>query len=371
MRKYITVIISIILIAGGIYGAKELANSKKKKTHKKRVIIQSVFVEKVKNRNIPIRISGSGILTAKNKIEIYSEVQGVMEATSKEFKPGSIYKKGEILVKIRSADYYANLQAQKSVLQNLITGILPDIQLDYPADYAKWNGYLKNFDINKPVSALPETTSDQEKYFIIGKNIYTTYYQTKNLEIILQKYIIRAPFDGILTESIVTPGTVVRPGQKLGELIDPDIYEMEVSVSKSVMSSLSVGKSVQVNDIGNSGLTRHGVIVRINGKVDTNTQTVKVFILLEGKGLKEGMYLEALMSGHPLENAYEVPSRLLIDGRKLFIVNNSKLEIVPVKILHKTYDSVVVRGIKDGMQLVSKPISGAYVGMEVRISGEK
>lgn len=333
--------------------------------------MQSVFVEKVENRNIPILISESGRLVAKNKIEIYAEVQGVMETTPKEFKPGSIYKKGDILVKIRSTDYNANLQAQKSILQNLITSVLPDLQLDYPEAYTKWNDHIKNFDMNKPIGELPKTTSAKEKYFIIGKNIYTTYYQTKNLEIILQKYIIRAPFNGILTEAIVTPGTVIRLGQKLGELIDPNVYEMEVSVSKSLLPSLSIGKTVEVKNGNNSNLTWHGKIVRINGKVDTNTQTVKVYILLKGEELKEGMYLEAHISATPLKDAYEVSSRLLVDGHKLFIVNNNKLEIVPVKILHKTYNSVVVQGIKDGMQLVSKPISGAYAGMEVSISDEK
>jgi len=370
MRKYSTIIISILLIAGGIYSAKELAGSKKRRGHKKERIMQSVIVEKVQNRSIPIQISESGILVAKNKIEIYAEVQGVMETTSKEFKPGSIYEKDDILVKIRNTDYYAKLQSQKSILENLITSVLPDLQLDYPDAYTKWNAHLKNFDMNKPIGELPETSSDKEKYFIIGKNIYTTYYQTKNLEIVLQKYIIRAPFNGILTEAIVTPGTVVRPGQKLGELINPDVYEMEVSVGKSVLSSLSIGKTVEVINGKNTDLIWHGEIVRINGKVDTETQTVKVFILLKGEELKEGMYLEAHISGNPLKDAYEVSTGLLIDGCKLFIVNNNKLEIVPVKILHKTYDSVVVHGIKDGMQLVSKPISGAYAGMEVSISDE-
>lgn len=369
MRQYITIIISIAMLAGAWFTYQSMVASKKKRRPKKEKILQSVFVEKVENKAIPVQIIESGRLVAKNKIEIYSEVQGVMEPTSKEFKPGSIYRKGAVLVKIRSTDYYANLQAQKSTLQNLITSVLPDLRLDYPEAYKKWDDYLRNFDMDKSIGKLPETSSDKEKFFITGKNIYTTYYKTKNLEIIYQKYTIRAPFKGILTEAVVTPGTVVRPGQKLGEFIDPSVYEMEVSVNKTALPSLSVGKKVKVKD-GSSDQVWNGKIIRINGKIDVSTQTVKVFVQLNSDKLREGMYMEATIVANPIQDAYELPSSLLVDGTKLYIVNNDVLEIVTVSILHKKQASVVVKGLTNGMQMVAKPLAGAYTGMKVIIAEE-
>lgn len=369
MRQYITIIIAIFLLVGGYLFSKSMVANKKKRAPKKEKILQSVFIEKVQNTSIPIQIIESGRLVAKNKIEIYSEVQGVMESTHKEFKPGSIYKKGAVLVKIRSTDYYANLQAQKSTLQNLITSVLPDLRLDYAESYKKWDDYLRNFDIDKSIGTLPETSSDKEKFFITSKNIYTTYYKTKNLEIIYQKYTIRAPFNGILTEAVVTPGTVVRPGQKLGEFINPSVYEMEVSVNKTALPSLSVGKKVKVTD-GTSNQEWNGIITRINGKVEVNTQTVKVFVQLKSDKLREGMYMEAAIVANPIQDAYEVPSSLLVDGTKLYIVNNDLLEIVTISIFHKKHNSVVVKGLTNGMQLVAKPLAGAYAGMKVSIAEE-
>ena len=89
-----------------------------------------------------------------------------------------------------------------------------------------FNDPFKHFEINQPLKKLPEATSDQEKFFITGKNIYTTFYNTKNLELIYQKHLIKAPFDGILTSAQVDPGTVIRTGQLLGNFIDPTEYEM-------------------------------------------------------------------------------------------------------------------------------------------------
>lgn len=369
MRKSASIILGILVIIVGATGYYLLVNKEKKQRPQEKKVVQTVFTETVKNHNVPVSIIESGRLTAKNRIEIYSEVSGVMESTSKEFKPGARYNKGEILVKIRDNDFYANLQAQKSVLQNLITSILPDLRLDYPDAYVRWDEYLRNFDMNKPIGQLPKPGSDKEKFFITGKNIYTTYYNTKNLEIVYSKYSIRAPFTGILTEAAVTPGTVIRQSQKLGEFIDPAVYEMEVAVSKTDMNSLSIGKKVVVkNEENGSSKSWEGVITRINGKVDATTQTVKAYIQLTGKDLKEGMYLEASITGNPVTDAYEVPNGVLVDGTKVYVVKENKLEVVPIKVVHKNLESVIVKGLENGQQLVSKPIAGAYAGMEVNVS---
>lgn len=365
MRKSISVILSIILLVGGVYIANKIINTEKKPRPQPIKVVQTAFIKPVKNHSVAIEIKESGRLISKNRVEVYAEVQGVMESSSKEFKPGIHFKKGEVIVKIRSDDYYANLQAQKSVLQNLITSILPDLRLDYPEAYLKWDKYLKSFDMNKPIRKLPETSSEKEKFFITGKNIYTTYYNTKNLEIILQKYTLRAPFTGILTDALVTPGTLVRPGQKLGEYIDPSIYELEVAISKSMLPDLSIGKKVLVSNPDNSSDNWVGKISRINGTVTTSTQTVKVFIEVKGKELREGMYMQAIIEGLPKENAYEVPRNLLVDDDKLYAVVDSTLVKVPIKILHKTNDTIIVGGLEDNVQLLTNAISGAYAGMVV------
>ncbi len=365
--RQISIVVGIILIIGAIYGAKKIIASKPQRKAKTDKAMSTAFVQTVKNGNVPINIVESGRLVAKNKMDLYAEVQGVMQVTNREFKPGSRFTKGEVLVKIRNNDYYANLQAQKSVLQNLITSILPDLRLDYPSAYKKWDAYLQNFDMDKPVADLPTTESDKEKFFITGKNIYTTYYNTKNQELIYQKYNLRAPFSGVLTEALVNPGTVIRPGQRLGEFIDPSVYEMQVSVSQSLITSITTGKEVKVVQPDNPDQTWIGKIVRINGKVDPSSQTVQVFIELKGEKLKEGMYLEATIPGKEKQNAFEVNRRLLVDEEYLYEVSDSTLRLTPVEVLHKTQKSVIVSGLKDGAQLLARAVPGAYEGMRVSV----
>ncbi len=51
-------------------------------------------------------------------------------------------------------------------------------------------------------------SSEKENYFITGRGIVSSYYNLKNLEQRLSKYVISAPFSGILTEALVTEGTL-------------------------------------------------------------------------------------------------------------------------------------------------------------------
>ena len=366
MRKIITSIIAILLLVGGFFFARQLSNRERPQRPAPKRALTTVYYEKVNNGSVPVTVEESGRLSSKYVIEVYSEVTGVMESSRKEFKPGTSYRKGEVLVKVRDNDYYANLQAQKSVLQNLITSVLPDLRLDYPEAYPKWDQYVKNFDMNKPIKELPKPDSDKEKYFITGKNIYTTYYNTKNLEIILSKYTIRAPFNGILTEALVTPGTVVRPGQKLGEFIDPTVYELELAISQTFLPDLAVNKSVDVYDTENPSARWTGKIARINGKVNTATQTVTVFVELKGKGLTEGMFLNAVINAKPKEDAYEVPRNMLVNDNNMYVIQDSTLTLTDVDVLYRTNETAIVRGLNDGSDLVVRPVPGGYAGMKIK-----
>ena len=366
MRPYITKLIALLLVAGAFFGAKKIISNKKKNKPKVTVNTPTAFVVKAQNKSIPINIKETGVLSAKYKVDLFAEVQGVMHPTNKEFKTGTSFNKGEILVKIKSDDYYANLQAQKSVFQNLIANILPDIKLDYPAAYSKWDLYLKSFDIKNPIPSLPEPSSEKEKFFLTGKNIYTTYYQTKNTEIIYQKYSLTAPFNGVLTEALVTPGSLVRNGQKLGEYINPSKYELELAISKTLINTIQVGKKVTVSNPEDASQVWKGTVSRINGKVNTTTQTVKTFVAVHGNNLKEGMYMQAEITGQEKLNAIEIARNLLIDKNKIYTISpDSSLQLMTINVIHKSQNTVIVQVIKDGEMLLNKSIPGAYTGMKV------
>lgn len=369
-RKIILSAIGLILIVAAIFGAKAIIDSNVQEKPQVSKIVKNVFVETVKNRTVPITIPANGSVTALSKLELFSEVQGIFQSSSHDFRPGQKYQRGEVLLNIDSREYAATVQSAKSDLYNDITAIMPDLRLDYPEAFPKWERYLNSFDINKRVPQLPEMNSEKEKYFITGRGIISAYYSIKNLEERLGKYTIVAPFDGVLTEALVTRGTLIRQGQKLGEFIDPSVYELEVSVAKKFSDLLQVGEKVALTNLDETE-EYSGVISRINARVDQETQTIEVFIRVEGKGITEGMFLQALIDAKDEENAIEIPRELLVDRSKVYVVKDSVLDLVSVQPVYFGKSTVVIKGLEDGDKMLSSNVPGAYSGMLVTIQEEE
>ncbi len=364
MRKIITTILGLILLAAALYAANTMMNKKKPPRPQRKKAVATVYTNRVVNSDIPITITTSGNLVAKNKVEIFSEVQGVFERNTKEFKPGIFYNKGESLLKVNSSEHSASLQAQKSSLYNQLVLLLPDLRLDYPESFPKWEAYVRNFSMDKPLESLPEPTTEKEKLFISGRNIFTGYYNVRNQEVRLSKYNIKAPFYGVLTEALVTPGTLIRMGQKLGEFIDPSTYEMEVAINAAYSKLLRIGEKVELRDLEKTAKWT-GKVIRINGKIDQASQTVKVYIQVRSKELKEGMYLLAEVGAKEEKNTFEISRKLLMDDSKLFVVRDTVLVLQTINPVYFKEKTVIVRGLEDGTLILSKPVPGAYSGMRV------
>lgn len=365
MRKIILSILGILLIVASFLLSKKLIDNKKKPKPVVAKVIKTVFIDTVKNATIPIIIPANGSLTAKQRVELYSEVQGVFRSGSHLFKSGQLYKKGQTLIRVDASEYYASVQSSKSNLYNSIAAIMPDLRLDFPDVFPKWQSYLNGFDLNKTTPKLPEMTSEKENYFITGRGIVTNYYNVKNLEQRLAKYTITAPFSGILTEALVTEGSLIRNGQKLGEFINPSVYEMEVAISESFAEILKAGETVTLTNLDETE-TYNGVISRVNGSIDATTQTITAFIEVKNDNLKEGMFLEANLKAQSIENAIEIDRNLLTDNQEIFIVRDSILAVLPAKPIHFSETKVVLKEVPNGTIILKRPVPGAFAGMLIK-----
>lgn len=365
MRKIILYILGALLLVGAYFGAQYIiANSEQPKPQAEE-IVKTVFVENVKNKKVPIVISATGNLIAKNRLELYSEVQGVFRSSAKDFKAGQPYKRGETLIRMDASEYYASVQAALSEFYNLVTSLMPDLRLDFPDSFKVWEQYLSTIDINKGLPALPEVTNDKLNYFITGRGINSSYYNIKNMEQRLGKFSIVAPFNGIVTEALVTRGTLIRSGQKLGEFIDTSEFEVQLSIGKEFSDLLEIGEEVSFSTIeGSREFT--GTVSRINGRIDQATQTISVFVTIAADGLKEGMYVEAHVNAREETEAIEIPRKLLVNESQVYIVRDSVLDLIPANPVYFSAKNVVLKGIPDGTKLLSKSIPGAYAGMKVK-----
>jgi membrane fusion protein, multidrug efflux system len=362
--RRISIIAAVAVLVLSIVISKQLGKKDKKEALFSEKQARLVNVIKVNNSTIPANILVTGKLTSAKRMELFAEVNGLL--LNSNFKEGVAFAAGSTIASIDDAEAKAQIKAQKATFLALVTQSLADLSIDYPDDYKVWKQFQEKIAFDNALPALPEVTNSQVKSFLSGRNIYTNYYTIKSQELRLAKYRIAAPFSGVLANTAIDPGALVRIGQKMGEFINTSAYELEAPISLSDMKFVKIGDKVQLksNDIEGTWI---GTIARINEKLDAASQSIMLYIQVQGPTLKEGMFLNASIKAKPIENAIEIPRKLLFEGNKLYVLElDSLLKLATVEVVRYNKDKAVVVGIPENTTLLGQLVPGSYENMVVK-----
>ena len=369
MRKSLVSIgFGLLLLITGIFISNQIIDLNKSEPTYNNNSLTSVYIEVVKNDSNKIEIERNGKLQSSNRISIISEVQGIKKKNrNKSFKEGERFNKDETLIKINSDEFNSTVKQSRSELKNLIASVLPDIKIDYAENFNNWKNYFDNLSVEEPISKIPESASEKENLFLVGRGIESTYFKVKNLEERLSKYDIKAPFPGILVKGNISEGAFIVPNQILGEFIDPNNFEVGVNIPVNFIDKIKLNQSVSIISGGNKDDIM-GKIKRINRKVDEMTQTVKIFIEFNNRNLFEGKFVEVKIPLGVIPNSELIPRSLLINDKYVFVANkDNKISKVNVQPLFYNKENVIVTGLEDGTRLITSNVSGIYEGMKIKV----
>jgi len=369
MRKSLVSIgFGLLLLIVGIYVSNLIIDLNKAEPTYNNNSLTSVHVEVVKNGSNKIEIERNGKLKSSNRISIISEVQGTKKKNrNKSFKEGVSFKKGETLIEINSSEFNSTVKQSRSELKNLIASVLPDIKIDYTENFNEWKSYFDNLSVENPISKIPNSSSEKENLFLVGRGIESAYYKVKNLEERLSKYKMQAPFDGVLVKGNISEGAYIVPNQVLGEFIDPNNFEVGVNIPVNLIEKIKLNQNVSIISNDNKN-TITGKIKRINQKVDEMTQTIKIFIEFNNKNLFEGKFVEVKIPMGIIPNSQIISRSLLINDNYVFIANkDDKISKINVTPLFYNKENVIVSGINDGARLITSNVSDIYEGMKIKV----
>ncbi len=370
-RQIIILLVATLILAVGKFGKDFMAEPKEKQApiNKQRVI--TVFTDEVALEDITIQVSSTGSLMAKDRMELFSEVQGLMLPDNGRFKAGNRFSKGQTLLSLRSDDAGANVVAQRSSFERSLSAIMADIRIDYPSEFSTWDGYLKAIDVNTPLPSLPEVRDTKLKSYLTGRSIYSTFYSVRNAEIMLSRYHITAPFSGVLTSANVNPGTVVRPGQALGVFVKPGLYELQASTDSRTASRLSLGQKVKLHTDGDNMKEFEGFVKRVNASIDPQTQMSDFFVEVRSEELSEGQFMKVDVQAETVENSYVINRSAIKDTRYVYLVENGALKSKEIHVLHTDDKTAIINGLKNGEVVLTTLPPAAFEGMKVNIYAEK
>jgi membrane fusion protein (multidrug efflux system) len=364
MKRQVTIVLGVLLILAGVGINKYLSSKAKPPKRNPQGGKPTVLVQKVQNGFVKNTILVTGKLVAKNRVELFAEVQGSVLRSSKAFKEGISFSKGVRMLKLDSTEFHLTLLSSKSSFLNNLIQMIPDIKYDFPSEIEQWNAYVNSVNIKSPFAEIPKSSNKKFENFLIAKGIYKQYYTIKSQEEKLSKFNIVAPFSGTLTDGNLQPGSMVRVGQKLGTLIQAGDYELEVSVNVNNGFLIKLGDSVLLISEDIPGNWK-GKVKRISEHIDQTTQTLKVYINISSRKLKEGMYLSGSIYSGGFENAVSIPRNIMIGTNQVYLLQDSILQLEDITVLSIGENQAVVEGLSDGALILGQVFSAAYNGMVV------
>ena len=184
----------------------------------------------------------------------------------------------------------------------------------------------------------------------------------------LRDTAIYAPFDGRLTAVSVTLGGLVSPNEVLAEVVDPAALEVMIRLSASQAAQLPPLDAAPTLFTVQAGpaMTGQGILTRQGASVGAGESGRVVFgALQQAQGLLPGDFVTVSMREPPMAGVALVPATAVgADGAVLVLGAEDRLELMPVTVLRRQGDDVVIApGDAAGREVVAErsPLLGAGI----------
>ena len=178
----------------------------------------------------------------------------------------------------------------------------------------------------------------------------------KNIKLDIEKTIIKAPFDGIVSEKMVEETEFISIGTPLFTIIDLDPIKIEGYLSEFDVNKVSVGTKALIED--SNGIKKNGIISFISPSAEISTRTFEITIEADNKDLsyKSGITTKIIIKGSELR-AHKIPPSILtlLDDGTVGVkaVNNENIVIFyPTKTIKDTIDGMWVSGLPEKVKLI-------------------
>lgn len=202
--------------------------------------------------------------------------------------------------------------------------------------------------------------------------------------------VVRAPFDGVITQKAAQVGEIIAPAAAgggftrtgVGTIVDMDSLEVDVDVNEAYISRVKpdMPASAVLDAYPDWKIPAH--VIAIVPTADRGKATVKVRVALEKKDpriIPEMGVRVSFLEGRQAKQT-QVPRGVLVPASAIvrrdqqsvvFVVHGDRAEAVHVTPAQQTYGDLKLlpEGVAAGARVVDKPSEKLDDGMRIKVSG--
>ena len=371
LRKITFVVVGLIVLLGGAAALSALFSSMKPEPPRMpdAEIKRYVKAQPVVYSEVTSSVIAEGRVVSSMEVSLVSEASGKIEPGKVALKKGTSFKKGDLIATIYKDEVELALKARKSRFLTSFTNMLPDIKIDYPEDYPKFQQFFNDVNLDEALPEMPVSSNEKVKIFLSSRNILSEYYGILQDEKRLERHSFVAPFDGAFTQVNYEVGAFVNVGGMIARMIRTDQLEIEVPVENGKSKWIKIGDKVTV--LGTDGASElNGKVVRKSGFVDEGTQSRSIFVKVavkKGDELLTGEYKKVLFSGQNIAEVMEMPRSAVFNTNEVFTVVDGRLKKQTINVVKVNDKTLIFNGIGSGEELVVEPLINVKDNLAVEI----
>ena len=290
------------------------------------VDVMVASLEKVDNT-----IEASGTVIANENVELHPEGSGRL--TYLNVPEGKKITTGTILARINSADLAAQFQKSK-------------VQLDLAQ---KTEERLKKL--------LSVNGINQSDYDVALNQVNSIKADMAYTQTLIDKTIIRAPFNGTLGLRQVSPGAYVTPITIIATLQQLGKVKIDFTIPEQYSNLVKVGGIVDVEVDAAKQVRQRAMIIAIEPKVNAETRNLLARAVLAGNPANPGAFVKVYVGAAGTgKTAIMVPTNTIIPNdlnNQLIVIKNGKPGFVNINTGIRLANNVeITKGVNAGDTIV-------------------
>lgn len=342
----------------------------------------AVFAEPITLSDFTLSVEAQGEVAPKREIIVSPQIGGRISYISPDFINGGFIERGQVLVRLESADYELAVTRARSAVASA--------QQRLAREQAESELAIRDLEDLGITDASPlarrEPQLAEAQASLAGAQA-----QLEEAELALRRTAVIAPFSGRVYERSADIGQFASPGQSLGRIFATDAVEVILPLSDDEMGRIGlplafaadgertgpeVVFSAQVAGVPHSWT---GHVTRTGATIDPRSRTIAVIAEVEdpfGEGsdngvpMAPGLFVDALIEGAVIENVRITPRAALRGTGEVYIGNPSEgtLSIREVDVIYTDTRGAYIRsGVEPGELAIVSPIQAAFDGMRIKV----
>lgn len=308
----------------------------------------------------------TGSIQPERKADLRAEVSAVVLQVLKE--NGEVVRRGDVLVRLDQTSIRDNLQSAEANVRNANQSL----------DQAE-----RNLQRLKTLRASGMTSLQAIDDAEVRRNSAQSELSASNARAVLarqqlERTLVRAPFDGVVSDRKVSAGDTASIGKELLKVIDPSSMRFAGRVSADKISVVSVGQAVSFRINGYAGQEFRGKVTRVDPSANDVTRQVEVLVsFVDAKQpAVSGLYAEGTIEASTVK-AVTLPESVLVRSGDKALVWRAKantLNQVDVALGARdprTGNFEVRSGLADGDIILRSPSSSFKDGQSVELVNAK